>query len=717
MCCVMEVESGANAADADDSEFVEVDPTGRYGRYNEVLGRGAFKTVYKAFDEVDGIEVAWNQVNVQDVLGRPEDLERLYSEVHLLRGLKHKNVIKFFTSWVDPRTKNVNFITEIFTSGTLRQYRKKHKNVDMKAVKNWARQILRGLLYLHSHDPPIIHRDLKCDNIFVNGNQGEVKIGDLGLATILRQAHAAHSVIGTPEFMAPELYEEDYNELVDIYAFGMCVLELVTFDYPYSECTNAAQIYKKVSSGIKPAALDKVKDPEVRSFIQKCLATASKRLPARELLKDPFLQCESDRDGVADSLPSLNKDRVNDMEELVKPNEKIKAHGSFDSCHSQETDNDDISRKPSRNPYSEFKDDTQKSKDFKVKGKLRQDNIFLRLRISEQGHVRNIHFAFDLEADTAFSVASEMVTELDLSDQDVATIAEMIDAEILSLVPDWKPGGAFDADDEKGVEDTGPVAEAEELNATEMHSTDSTHGEGMMFGRFEEVSVGCLSTDTDSEPEPTTGLDNNGHFSPAEEEYPELVSSSTSKQDMVAQWINSTSGTFHEGLKHGEVVNPEQREQQHQVLASEEQQQEQQQEQLLKAEREDDGINTSVTDMHTSSVGDSVSEATVSEVSGAKLEDGFDNTSVVGGPRERECVPGELCEISVNRMDCAVVEAATPQPGTGLYRYSPKAPETDNDILKKEKLQRSIAELEARTLEGLSKKNGYFAGLVKKAGV
>jgi WNK lysine deficient protein kinase len=76
------------------------------------------------------------------------------------------------------------------------RYRKKHKHVDLKAVKSWSRQILRGLLYLHSHDPPIIHRDLKCDNIFVNGNQGEVKIGDLGLAAILRQAHAAHSVIG-----------------------------------------------------------------------------------------------------------------------------------------------------------------------------------------------------------------------------------------------------------------------------------------------------------------------------------------------------------------------------------------------------------------------------------------------------------------------------------------------------------------------------------------
>lgn len=66
----------------------------------------------------------------------------------------------------------------------------------MRALKKWSRQILEGLLYLHSHDPPVIHRDLKCDNIFVNGNQGEVKIGDLGLAAILQQARSAHSVIG-----------------------------------------------------------------------------------------------------------------------------------------------------------------------------------------------------------------------------------------------------------------------------------------------------------------------------------------------------------------------------------------------------------------------------------------------------------------------------------------------------------------------------------------
>ena len=76
------------------------------------------------------------------------------------------------------------------------RYRIKHRKVDIRALKKWSRQILSGLVYLHGHDPPIIHRDLKCDNIFVNGNQGEVKIGDLGLATILDNARSAHSIIG-----------------------------------------------------------------------------------------------------------------------------------------------------------------------------------------------------------------------------------------------------------------------------------------------------------------------------------------------------------------------------------------------------------------------------------------------------------------------------------------------------------------------------------------
>jgi WNK lysine deficient protein kinase len=98
---------------------------------------------------------------------------------------------------------------------------------------------LKGLKHLHSKTPPIIHRDIKCDNIFINSNSGDIKIGDLGLSTSMKTSHTT-SVLGTPEFMAPELYEEKYGTEVDIYAFGMSVLEMLTREIPYKECNNPA---------------------------------------------------------------------------------------------------------------------------------------------------------------------------------------------------------------------------------------------------------------------------------------------------------------------------------------------------------------------------------------------------------------------------------------------------------------------------------------------
>ena len=58
--------------------------------------------------------------------------------------------------------------------------------------------------------------------------------------------HFRNNNSGTPEFMAPEMYEEHYDEAVDVYAYGLCMLEMATSEYPYSECTGPAQIYKKV---------------------------------------------------------------------------------------------------------------------------------------------------------------------------------------------------------------------------------------------------------------------------------------------------------------------------------------------------------------------------------------------------------------------------------------------------------------------------------------
>ncbi|KAB0388004.1 hypothetical protein FD755_002960 [Muntiacus reevesi] len=175
--------------------------------------------------------------------------QRFKEEAEMLKGLQHPNIVRFYDSWESTvkGKKCIVLVTELMTSGTLKTYLKRFKVMKIKVLRSWCRQILKGLQFLHTRTPPIIHRDLKCDNIFITGPTGSVKIGDLGLAT-LKRASFAKSVIGTPEFMAPEMYEEKYDESVDVYAFGMCMLEMATSEYPYSECQNAAQIYRRVTS-------------------------------------------------------------------------------------------------------------------------------------------------------------------------------------------------------------------------------------------------------------------------------------------------------------------------------------------------------------------------------------------------------------------------------------------------------------------------------------
>ena len=67
------------------------------------------------------MEVAWNQVRVSELVSNKEERDRLFAEIRVLKQLKHKNIMTFYDSWLDQKTYCVNFITELFTSGTLRQ--------------------------------------------------------------------------------------------------------------------------------------------------------------------------------------------------------------------------------------------------------------------------------------------------------------------------------------------------------------------------------------------------------------------------------------------------------------------------------------------------------------------------------------------------------------------------------------------------------------------
>ena len=80
-----------------DDDITELSPKGRFGRYNEELGRGAYKVVYKGLDNETGREIAWNVISLIRLL--EDDRCRIKSEINLIKNLKHKNILHFISGW------------------------------------------------------------------------------------------------------------------------------------------------------------------------------------------------------------------------------------------------------------------------------------------------------------------------------------------------------------------------------------------------------------------------------------------------------------------------------------------------------------------------------------------------------------------------------------------------------------------------------------------
>ncbi|KAK8450099.1 hypothetical protein SEVIR_7G306700v4 [Setaria viridis] len=217
------------------------------------------------------------------------------------------------------------------------------------------------------------------------------------------QQQKTRSVKGTLEFMAPELYTGNYNELVDVYAFGMCMLELVTCEYPYSECQGMGHIFKNVSQGKKPAALYKVKDSEVRSFIENCLAPAAERLSASELLRSSFLQNDSSL-----SSPPFSVSMV-EIENVTRDGDQ------FDSF---------VFRKG----------------EFLLNGNMEVTNpVHLWLRFPDPcGGSKAVQFPLDVAKDTGLSIAMEMAEQVELPQGGIEIITELIGAFMLILIRHWR---------------------------------------------------------------------------------------------------------------------------------------------------------------------------------------------------------------------------------------------------------------------------------------
>lgn len=299
----------------------EKSPNSRYVKLNQdKIGQGGQKKVFKAYDTIKGIEVAWNEIDVSPFDSKIQ--EQIYKEIEILQKCNNQCVyiIKLYHNWIDNSREKIIFITEIATSGSLREFVNKVKNIKLRIIKKWTKQILYGIKFLHDND--IIHRDIKCDNIFINGSTGNIIIGDFGLAKNMEN-NITKTILGTPEFMAPEIYNECYDKRIDIYSFGMALLEITSGKTPYSECDTIPKIWKKVINGIKPKIISRIKHKKLKDIIEKCICNNSNRITIDELLQNEFLNSTED-----DDIESFlyDKDEIIKKKKNITRNEKKIIH-------------------------------------------------------------------------------------------------------------------------------------------------------------------------------------------------------------------------------------------------------------------------------------------------------------------------------------------------------------------------------------------------------
>jgi WNK lysine deficient protein kinase len=148
--------------------------------------QGSFKVVYEACDCDDEVVAAWCELDVDAV-----EESILSNEISILKDLKHPNILRLhhyqiFNNALTCKSdkKVLVLLTEYMSESDLKSYMGGNPPC-ISTICKWGHQILMGLKYLHEQKPtPVIHRDLKCANLFINESGDLVKIGDFGLATL-----------------------------------------------------------------------------------------------------------------------------------------------------------------------------------------------------------------------------------------------------------------------------------------------------------------------------------------------------------------------------------------------------------------------------------------------------------------------------------------------------------------------------------------------------
>jgi putative serine/threonine-protein kinase prkC len=260
---------------------------GRY-RIEAPIARGGMSTVYRCVDTRLGRNVA-AKVMHEEYAGDPIFAQRFRREARSMAHLSHPHLVGVYDFNSDG--DHVFLIMELITGGTLRELLAERGAMPDYAASAVMRSVLTGLAAVHNAG--MVHRDLKPDNILIDGNH-QVKLSDFGLVRAASASQGkSNQIVGTVAYLSPEQVSgDDITTASDVYSAGIVLFELLTGTTPFNGDTPLKHAYARLDADVpKPSS----RIDGVPKLMDELVATATARDPKDRFKNaDEFLTALND---------------------------------------------------------------------------------------------------------------------------------------------------------------------------------------------------------------------------------------------------------------------------------------------------------------------------------------------------------------------------------------------------------------------------------------